>query len=79
MNINAVFPLTGNVVRGESASLVRVIVFYLLVCAAARVLDWLLGWVPVLGWLLRIVFYLAGVYCVVGIVLALLRYFGSAD
>jgi len=79
MNISAVFPLTGRVVKGESASLVRVIVFYLLVCAAARVLDWLLGWVPVLGWLLRIVFYAAGVYCAAGIILALLFYFGKAD
>jgi len=79
MDVNAAFPLTARVVRGEGKTLAVVIVFYLAVCAAAKLVSWLLGWVPVLGWVLRVLLWALGVYCVAGIVLAILAFFRTSD
>ena len=79
MNILKVFPLTGKVIRQEPKSLVIIIVMYLIVCAVVKVADFLLGWVPIVGWILSILFWVAGVYCAVGIILAILEFFRGDD
>ena len=79
MNILKVFPLTGKIVRQEPKSLVIIIVTYLIVCAVVKVADVLLGWVPIVGWILRILFWVVGVYCAVGIILAILEFFRGDD
>lgn len=79
MNILKVFPLTGKIVRQEPKSLVIIIVTYLIVCAVVKVADFLLGWVPIVGWILRILFWVVGVYCAVGIILAILEFFRGDD
>ena len=79
MNILKVFPLTGKIVRQEPKSLVIIIVTYLIVCAVVKVADFLLGWVPIVGWILRILFWVVGVYCAVGIILAILEFFCGDD
>lgn len=79
MDVNQAFPLTGKIVRGAVGSLLVVVIFYLAIWAAARVLSGLLGWIPVVGWILRVIYWLAGIYCIVGIIFACLQYFRSAD
>ena len=79
MNILKDFPLTGKIVRQEPKSLVIIIVTYLIVCAVVKVADFLLGWVPIVGWILRILFWVVGVYCAVGIILAILEFFRGDD
>ena len=79
MNILKVFPLTGKIVRQEPKSLVIIIVTYLIVCAVVKVADFLLGWVPIVGWILRILFWVVGVYCAVGHPPAHLEFFRGDD
>ena len=69
------FPVSANVIPGESKSLVTMAAIYVVACVVLRVLGWALGWVPVLGWLLGLVFSLAGLYFVVGLILGFLKYF----
>lgn len=76
--LNAFFPLNSGVVPGEVKSLLIPGAIYVAACLVLRVLSWALGWVPLVGWLLGLVFSLAGLYCAVGLILALVRYFRAA-
>lgn len=69
------FPLSASVSPGSKQRLIITVLIYLAACAVLRVLSVVLGWIPLVGWLLDLVFSLAGLYCVVGIVLAILRCF----
>ena len=75
MDVEALFPLSGKVVSGEPRSLVIVIAIYLAVCAVVKVLDFLLGWVPLVGAVLGMLIWLIGLYCAVGIIFGVLLYF----
>jgi hypothetical protein len=44
---------------------------YLIVSGVLGTLNTVLGWIPLVGGLLRTVFSLLGIYCVAGIVLAI--------
>ena len=79
MNINQFFPLTGKVIRQEPKSLAIVIVMYLVVCAVVKIADFLLGWVPIVGAVLGVLFWIIGIYCAVGIILAVLEFFRGND
>lgn len=75
MNVNQIFPLTGKVVRNEPKSLAAVIIVYLVVCAVVKLADFLLGWVPLLGAVLSVLFWIIGLYCAVGVIVAVLEFF----
>jgi len=68
------FPLSSSVAVGDTKSLAISILIYLAACAVMRVLSAILGRSPLVGWLLGILFSLLGLYCVVGIILAVLKY-----
>ena len=53
------------------STIVMFIVLYLVICGVAGVLRWVVGWLPVVGWVIRILCWLIGVYCLAGIVLAI--------
>ena len=75
----AYFPLNSGIVPGDLKSLAIPLAIYVAACMVLRVLSWALNWVPLVGWLLGLVFSLLGLYCVAGIILALLRYFDRAN
>ena len=49
MDFNAIFPLNWKVDRHNPNSLVLVILIYLAACAALKIVEILLGWVPIIG------------------------------
>lgn len=65
MNIRAYFPLNRRIFPGDTGALIVTIVLYLVICGVAGVLRWVVGWV------IRILCWLIGVYCLAGIVLAI--------
>ena len=74
MNFNYFFPMTSLVRPGQPRTLGVVICIYLVVSGVVRILDWLLGWLPLLGAILWALFWLVGLYCVIGIIVAVLEY-----
>lgn len=74
MNVRSYFPLNANVRRQELSTLILCIVIYLIISAVAGLAASLLGWIPVVGWVVDVVAWLIGVYCLAGIVLAILDY-----
>ena len=69
------FPLSASVHPGNPRSLILSVVIYLVACAVMRILHTILGWIPIVGWLLRLVFSLVGLYCVAGIILSILKFY----
>lgn len=69
------FPVSAKVKKQDLASLIISIVIYIAVGLVVGVADKLLGWIPVLGFLLGLVFYVIGIYCTVGIIIAIIRFF----
>lgn len=69
------FPLSVSVQPGDLKTALTSVVIYLAACAIMGVLQMILGWIPLVGALLRLVCSLLGLYCVVGMVLSVLRYF----
>ena len=65
MNVRAYFPLNRRICPGDTGALLVTIVLYLVICGVAGVLRWVVGWV------IRILCWLIGVYCLAGIVLAI--------
>jgi len=69
------FPLSASVQPGHAVSLFLSLVIYLAACAIMGILQAILGWIPVVGAILRLIFSLIGLYCVAGIVLSVLKFF----
>ena len=53
MNIRAYFPLNRRICPGDTGALIVTIVLYLVICGVAGVLRWVVGWLPVVGWVIR--------------------------
>ena len=68
------FPLSADVEAGDWKSFLIPMIIYLAACGVLRVLSVVLGLVPLVGWLLELVFSLMGLYCVAGIILCILRF-----
>lgn len=68
------FPLNAGVTHRDLKSLLMPLVIYLVACAVLNVLRVILGWIPLVGWLLELVFSLLGIYCVAGIILSIIKY-----
>lgn len=69
------FPLSAGVRSGDVGSLIVSMVIYVVACAVLGVLQRVLGWIPIAGVLLKLIFSLLGLYCVGGMVLSVLKFF----
>lgn len=69
------FPLSASVQPGDLRTALTSVIIYLAACAILGLLQMILGWIPLVGALLRLVCSLAGLYCVAGMVLSVLQYF----
>jgi len=68
------FPLSAVVEPGNVRQFIISLAIYLVASAVLGVLNAVLGWIPLVGWLLELVFSLLGIYCVVGIVLVIYKF-----
>lgn len=68
------FPLSASVLPGNLRTALISIVIYLAACAIMGLVQMILGWIPIIGSLLRLICSLLGLYCVAGMVLAVLQY-----
>ena len=68
------FPLSNSVEPGNARQFVLALAIYLVACGVLGILNAILGWIPLGGWLLDVIFSLAGIYCVVGLVLASVKF-----
>ena len=75
MNFRSFFPLNGRVRSRDIGSLIVCVILYLVISGVAGLIEWVIGWVPVLGWVVSILAWLIGVYCLVGIILAVIDCF----
>ena len=66
------FPLTGKVV--DVTTLVMAICSYAVVLIVCGILRFLLGYIPLVRWVVFLLCGLVAVYCLLGIVLAILRF-----
>ena len=69
------FPLSASVRPVDVGSLLLCMVIYVVACAVLGVLQTVLGWIPIVGVLLKLVFSIGGLYCVAGMVLSVLKFF----
>ncbi len=76
-NLKKYFPVTAK--TNDVMSLVIAIVIYVVASAVVGAIAGLLWWIPVIGWLLGIISTLAGIYCLAGIVLAVLDFLGTIE
>ena len=68
------FPLSNSVEPGNARQFVLALAIYLVACGVVGILNAILGWIPLVGWLLDVIFSLAGIYCVVGLVLSIVKF-----
>ena len=71
------FPLSDSVHPGDLKSVVISVLIYLAACAVMGILQAILGWIPIVGGLIRLVLSALGLYCAAGIILSVLKYFQS--
>ena len=71
------FPLSDSVHPGDLKSVVISVLIYLAACAVMGILQAILGWIPFVGGLIRLVLSVLGLYCAAGIILSVLKYFQS--
>ena len=72
---NKYFPVNAGIHPGDAKSLLVPLLIYLAASGVLRVVSWALNWVPLVGWVLGLACAVLGLYCVAGIILALLAYF----
>ena len=70
--IKPFFPFSFNVKAKDVTSLVVSVIVYIVAMLASGLVNLLLGWIPVLGFLLGVIGWVLGIYCVIGLVLAVL-------
>ena len=68
------FPLSNSVEPGNARQFVLALAIYLVACGVLGILNAILGWIPLVGWLLDVIFSLAGIYCVVGLALSIFKF-----
>ncbi len=74
-NLKKYFPVGAK--EKDVKSLAVAIVVYVVLSAIAGAIAGILGFIPVIGWLLGIAGTLVGIYCLAGIILAILEYLGT--
>lgn len=68
------FPLSNNVQSKDTRSLVVSVLLYIVVGLVMSIVGKLLGWIPVIGFILGLISWVLDIYCLAGIVLSILRY-----
>ncbi len=71
------FPLSRAVAPGNGKQFVVALLIYLVAIAVVQVLRAIVGWIPLVGRLLAAVMDLVGIYCVVGLELAIVKFCGK--
>lgn len=66
------FPLSFK--EGDTKQLIVTIVIYVIVALVVGLVLGLLGKIPLIGWIFRLVSWLIRVYCIAGVVLAILYF-----
>lgn len=74
MQMSDFFPLNQRVFPKNLLSLLLTIVIYLVVPSIFGILLFFLSWIPLIGWLLQLIGAALDLYCLVGIVLAIMKY-----
>ncbi len=72
--IYSYFPLSNRVNAKDTRSLVVSILLYIAVGLVMSIVGKLLGWIPVIGFVLGLISWVLDIYCLAGIVLSILRY-----
>ncbi len=74
MQLQDFFPLNRRIIPKNLTSLLLTIVLYLIISSAFGVVLFLLGWLPIVGWLLQLIGAALDLYCLVGMILAIVQY-----
>ncbi len=71
--MHRLFPLSFNLKNGSS--LLKSVIIYVVVSVVSGWIGSLLGGIALIGWIVGIAAWLIQIYCVIGLVLAVLSYF----
>ncbi len=74
MDLNKYFPLNNQVTKNQVNTLIIAIVIYIVASIVVSFVLAFLSFVPVIGLLVQLVSFLFGIYCLVGLILAILKY-----
>jgi hypothetical protein len=74
MDINKFFPVNNSIQKTQVTTLIVAIAIYIVASAVVSVVFGLLSFIPVLGWLFWLASFLFGIYCLVGIILGVIKY-----
>lgn len=69
------FPFTASVKAKDTRSLIVSLIIYIVAAAVVGLVLGLLGAIPLIGFIFKIIGWIIDIYCTVGIVLTVLRYF----
>ncbi len=72
--MDAFFPLNKNVKRKNISSLIIAVLLYIVLAVVVGVLQKLLGAIPVVNSVMDIIGWLVWAYCVIGIILAIIKF-----
>lgn len=71
------FPITKQVKTKDKTSLIISIFLYIVISGVVSSVIFWVRWIPLFGWILKRIADLIGLYCIVGVVLSILRYNGK--
>ena len=74
-NFYRYFPLSESVNPGDVVSLIISIVIYVVASTVLGILSKVFGWIFLIGFLLKLIFSLLGLYCCAGVILSVLKFF----
>lgn len=77
--VYGLFPLSEQVRQGDMRSLLMTLIIYVLAAAIMAILRVVLGWIPLVGALLRVISTLLSLYAIAGGVLAVLRFWRGSE
>ena len=70
-----IFPISYITKRENVGSLVIPIIIYLVIGSVFGFVNLLLGWIPLIGWLVGLITGLIGLYLLIGIIICIVRFF----
>ncbi len=73
--MDALFPLNKNVKKKKLGTLVIAILLYVVLGVVVGLIQWLLRGIPFVNTVMSIVRYLVWLYSVVGVILAIIKFF----
>lgn len=76
--INKLFPVSSIVKSDNLTTLIVAVAIYIVAGAVVHFVMGLFVWMPLVGWIFKLVRWLVSTYCVLGTLLAVLHYFKIA-